>query len=108
MGQKFEEARELVISKLDAAGFALKETSIHMKDTRDDYRCIKYDDYSPFYGGLGGFCDLQPRDVSYSAVEYMFASAKSNMTHFNPEASRLAHAFRFDDREYPGRNSPIT
>jgi len=81
-----EAMRASVISKMAKANYTLIGASLHQKDFRDEYRCLTTNDTSVFYGLAGGFCDMQPYDVSFSPNTYMMAAGALLMKkHGNPQ-----------------------
>merc|ERR1719320_1280075 len=99
LSQKLERLRANLIKKMAQQKFTLVASSLHTEDLRDEYRCIHYLDYSVFYGESSGFCDMQPADVSYSPIEWLFPfiwDYMSNTTN-DKHTLEMAEAFTFND-----------
>jgi len=103
LGGDLKRLRSNLIAKMADNGFYLLESSMHMKDLRDDYRCIQYSDYGVFYGyTYNGFCDMQPQDVSFSSCEWI-------MPLFGPQNTdrimQQYYNFMFNDTDDPSQGS---
>lgn len=92
---RLEALRSSLLLRMQKLGWSMLDSVFFEKDMRDDLRCILYTDYGVFYGSQGGFCDMQPRDVSYSAVPFPFNPKPSAPFY---EASKH---FRFNDQPDP-------
>jgi len=103
LGEDLKRLRSNLITKMAQQGFYLLDNSMHMKDLRDDYRCIHYSDYGVFNGyTYGGFCDMQPQDVSFSSCEWIMPLfGPENTDHFMQQY----YNFMFNDTDDPSQGS---
>jgi len=91
-----EDLRASLLLNMDKLGWSILDSVFFAKDLRDDLRCILYNDYTVFYGWSSqGFCDMQPRDVSFSALPFLTHSSPSQPFY------EAAKHFRFNDRPDP-------
>jgi len=110
LSKNLEQLRANLLTKMAQKNFTLQASSLHTKDLRDDYRCIHYNDYSVFYGMQDGFCDMQPVDVSYSPIEWMFPFMYPlihNKT-VDEKTLKIAQAFTFNDAADPKNPQPLS
>merc|ERR1719285_1623253 len=92
---RLEDLRNSLLLNMDKLGWSFLDSVLFQKDLRDDLRCILYNDYSVIYGRDQGFCDMQPRDVSFSGVPYLMDPKPSQ-----PFYEAYKH-FKFNDRPDP-------
>jgi len=110
LSKNLEQLRANLVTKMAQQNFTLQASAIHTKDIRDDYRCIHYIDYSVFYGMQDGFCDMQPVDVSYSPIEWMFPLMHPLMNNktVDPNTLKIAQTFAFNDIADPKKKQPLS
>jgi len=92
----FENLRTSLLLNMENLGWSLLDSVFFQKDRHDELRCILYNDYSVFYPEHNqGFCDMLPRDASFSVPPVTFTLNASR-----PFSQAWKH-FRFNDAPDP-------